>query len=145
MVCWMNDLNFLLVWFKTTACGGVSRLRNLLSKVVGLMSPDIENEFYATFPELFRGRFKPIEESLICCGFGCGDERRRALWNHCLDLEKVALEANLSRDDDRWPEISQVKEKCGTLRVYVRNETDKMRVLREQLLMDSANGDASLL
>jgi hypothetical protein len=109
------------------------------------MSPFIENEFYATFPELFRGRFKSRDESAMAFGLDCGDEYRQLLWVHCQALERAALDNGLLRTDARWPEILQVKEKAGTLRVYVANETASMRALRDQLLMDSANGDTNLL
>ena len=109
------------------------------------MSPLIENKFYTAFPELFRGRFKPDTESLMCYGIDIPEQWFDLLWQHCIELEKTALIESRGRDPEDWPEIFQIKEKCGTLRCYVQNESEAMRDLREKLLIDSVNGNASFL
>jgi hypothetical protein len=109
------------------------------------MRPELEDLFYEFFPELFRGRFKPPEESSMSFGFQCGDERLWLLLNHCMAIQQSALVWGLDRQLEEWPEVVQVKEKCGTLRFYLRRETVDMRELRDKLLIDSADGDESLL
>ena len=107
------------------------------------MSPEVEDLFYQMFPELFRGRFKPVEESSMCWGLDCDNDRFVLLWNHCIELEKTAIVEGRERDSDEWPEIMQVKDKFGRLQVYVRNQSDYMRFLREKLQADSDKGNAS--
>lgn len=105
------------------------------------MSPEVEMTFYMMFPELFRGRFKPGTESLMSHGIDCDMKWFFLLWQHCIELEKTAIVEGRERGAEEWPEIIQIKEKCGTLRCYVRNESDYMRYLQEKLLVDSAAGD----
>lgn len=109
------------------------------------MSPDKENLFYTTFPELFRGRSKTKEESLMCYGIDCPEKWFDLLWQHCIDLEKSAMVEGRERGTNEWPEIIQIKEKLGTLRCYVRNESDFMRELRDQLLLASVESEKSQL
>lgn len=104
------------------------------------MNHEIEELFYGMFPELFRGRFKPVEESLMCYGMECEDKWIFLLWQHCIELEKTAIVEGRERGTDEWPEITQIKEKLGTLRCHVRNESDIMRELRSKLLVDSESG-----
>lgn len=59
--------------------------------------------------------------------------------------KKAAIVEGCERGTDEWPEITQIKEKCGALRCYLRNESDDMRELREKLLVDSAAEDERLL
>jgi len=101
------------------------------------MSPEQEEKFYAAFPELFRGRGKPITESLMCYGIDCPDAWFDMLWQHCVQLEALAQAEGKKRDSAMWPEIFQIKEKLGSLRCYVRPESDAMRELYEKLVQDS--------
>jgi hypothetical protein len=110
-----------------------------------MMSPEVENIFYLTFPELFRGRSKPITESLMCFGIDCPEKWFDLLWLHCIELEITATAEGRERGTDEWPEIIQIKEKCGTLRCYLRNESDHMRTLKEKLLVDSSAEDERFL
>lgn len=98
------------------------------------MSPDLENRFYTAFPDLFRGRFKPVTESLMCYGLECDDGWFDLLWQHCIKLERLALAEGRQRGGENWPEIIQIKEKLGTIRCYIRHESEAMRLLREKLL-----------
>ncbi len=113
----------------------IEKLQNTL-----MMSPEIEDLFYFTFPELFRGRSKPRKESSMCYGIDCDDKWVFLLWQHCIELEKTAMVEGRERGTDEWPEIIQIKEKCGTLRCHVRNESDFMRELRSWLIEDSESG-----
>jgi hypothetical protein len=101
------------------------------------MNHEIKELFYDMFPELFRWRFKPVEESLMSSGIDCDDKWFFLLWHHCIELEKTAIVEGRERGIDEWPEIIQIKEKCGSLRCYVRNESDYMQYLREKLLEES--------
>jgi hypothetical protein len=105
------------------------------------MNHEIEELFYSMFRDLFRGRFKPVEESLMCYGVDCDDKWFFLLWQHCIELEKTAIVEGRERGTEEWPEIIQIKEKFGTLRCYVRNESDYMRHLRSKLIEDSERAE----
>jgi hypothetical protein len=102
-----------------------------------MMPTEAEVCFYLMFPELFRGRFKPEEESLMSHGIDCDMKWFFLLWQHCIELEKTAIVEGWERGSEEWPEIIEIKEKCGSLRCYVRNESEYMRYLREKLLEES--------
>lgn len=101
------------------------------------MSPELEERFYAAFPDLFRGRDKPITESLMCYGLQCDDHWFHLLWQHCSELESLALAEGRERGSENWPEITQIKEKFGTIRCHVRHASAAMQSLKEKLILDS--------
>lgn len=109
------------------------------------MKPEVEEILYHQFPGLFRGRNKPPEVSAMCFGVDCDSRWFFLLWNHCIELEKTAIVEGRERGSEEWPEITQIKEKAGSLRVYVRNESDYMRYLWEKLFLDSVGSDKSFL
>ena len=105
------------------------------------MSPELERQFYEQFPALFRGRNKPVQESLMCYGLQCEDDRFALLWQHCLNLESLAEVEGRSRSLKDWPEIVQIKEKFGSLRCHVRNPSEAMYALRDKLRSESDTGE----
>ena len=104
------------------------------------MSPELEQLFYAQFPELFRGRHKSVQESLLCYGLECEDDRFEILWQHCLELERLAEAEGRRRESEDWPEIVQIKEKLGSLRCHLRNASEAMYALRDKLTLESDTG-----
>lgn len=72
---------------------------------------------FTAFPRLYRGRAKPLTESLMAFGFECEDGWFQIIWELSEALEMQAAEEN--RTDEDWPEVLQVKEKFGTLRYYM--------------------------
>ena len=79
-------------------------------------------------PLLYRGRNKPITESLMSWGFSCADG-----WLPLIERLSDHIEAEIVRlrDEDGvaekdLPEAKQVKEKLGGLRFYVFPANDKI-------------------
>lgn len=77
------------------------------------MSPELEEKLTKKYPNLFRGKDRPLTESLM--PFGC--EHSDGWFNiiSCLCME---IENHLKRSPDDAYEFVQIKEKFGTLRVY---------------------------
>jgi hypothetical protein len=110
------------------------------------MSDEMVQQFYTAFPELFRRRHLPKEQSGFAFGFECGSEWFEVLWQHCQYLEAIAVAEGRSRSSDEWPEARQVKWKIDSLRFYIGpNASPVMRLLCRNigkalmLWMDPAN------
>ena len=74
---------------------------------------------YDKFPELYRGRKKPILESNMSFGFECYDGWFDLISTLSQDITNYCKENNLD-----IPEVSQVKEKYGELCFYVNSCDD---------------------
>ncbi len=88
------------------------------------MSPDLESYFLTKYTKLFDPdeiRLDPMQ-SCMCWGFECGDG-----WYRLLDEAFKAL-AEL----DPLPTIAQVKEKFGTLRLYISYYSDEAEAIIQQ-------------
>lgn len=79
------------------------------------------------FPRLYRGRKKPITESLMAFGFECEDGWFQILWDLSTSIEALAEKEGCT--EETWPEAVQVKEKFGWLRFYLRNSSDGIHKL----------------
>lgn len=78
------------------------------------MIPELEDKLEHDFPDLFKGRLKPLTESLM--RFGCDHDDG---WFNIIRSMCEAIENHLKRQDPRPEyEFVQIKEKFGTLRVY---------------------------
>ncbi len=66
-------------------------------------------KLYTDFPELYRGRNKIIQESLMPFGFACGDGWFDLIYKLSQDITAI----------DKETEAMQVKEKFGGLRFYI--------------------------
>lgn len=88
------------------------------------MSPEKAQELIDRFPELYRGRTKPLTASLIPFGFECGDGWFDLIAELSRRIDDIAKAAGLT--DDGYPEAMQVKEKFGGLRFYVGTATDEV-------------------
>jgi len=82
------------------------------------MKSELQKKLYDRFPHMFRGRDKSIQESLMPFVFECGDGWFDILWRLCEDIEKLTPLEEF--------EVSQVKEKFGTLRFYTWRSTDEI-------------------
>jgi len=89
------------------------------------MHQELSKYLYDEFPELYRGRTKPMSKSSMCFGFGCSDGWFQLLCDLSADLMEICEEAGIE-----VPEVKQVKEKFGGLRYYVRggNEATNARI-----------------
>jgi hypothetical protein len=78
------------------------------------MSPELEDKLTEEFPNLFRGRSKSPQESLMAYACEHSDG-----WFHIIRSMCNAIESHLnSMKDPLDYEFVQIKEKFGTLRVY---------------------------
>lgn len=89
------------------------------------MSPERQTLLYQRYPVLYRGRKRPITESLMSFGFECGDGWFDLLERLSARIEARALERRArGTPETDLPEAEQVKEKYGTLRFYLARSDD---------------------
>jgi len=93
------------------------------------MNKELSKKLYDDFPELYRGKDRPLTESLMCFGFECRDGWFQMLYDLSFDLMKISAKDGIER-----PEVVQVKEKFGGLRYYVDggNESTEARIDRAE-------------
>ena len=63
------------------------------------------------FPRLFR----PCESPFGDYGYTCGEGWFNLVYKLCADIESTAAAANLDKNSDDWPLITQVKAKFAVL------------------------------
>lgn len=85
------------------------------------MKQSLESRLFMRFPEIFKERTKPYSESSMAFGICCGDGWFNLIWELCSDLEHIAKEENVPA-----PACTQVKEKIGQLRFYLRSGSNEM-------------------
>lgn len=71
-------------------------------------------KLYNDFPYLYRGRMRPIKESLMSWSFQCGDG-----WFKIIYALSAQITEHLKNSPELEIEVLQVKEKCGGLRFYI--------------------------
>lgn len=76
------------------------------------MNAILTEQLYLAFPALYRGRTKPITESLMCFGFECDDGWYQVLYDFSQELTDYLL---LRSELD--VEVVQIKSKFDTLRI----------------------------
>jgi len=79
-----------------------------------IMNKELARKLYLDFPELYKDRFKPCSESLMCFGFEHGDGWFELVYKLSEDLMVISSKLGIEP-----PVAVQVKEKFGTLRFYV--------------------------
>lgn len=67
------------------------------------------------FPRLFR----PCESPFGDFGYQCGEGWFNLVYQLCADIEHAATAANLDKNLDHWPLMTQIKAKFAVLRVYI--------------------------
>lgn len=79
------------------------------------MKEELEQKLIEKYPSLFADKDKSPRETLICFGCECGDG-----WYNILDklFEKLSKFPDLK--------LTQVKEKYGTLRIYVNDYNEEV-------------------
>lgn len=85
------------------------------------MSPNLEKKLYKKYPELFKGRNKPITESLMSFGFENDDG-----WYQLIDQLCADICEHCKKTERTIPEVIQVKEKFGGLRFYIDSADDQI-------------------
>ena len=87
------------------------------------MSPEKENKLYTDFPTLYRDRHLPESESRMCDGFCCGDGWYDILYKLSQELDTLFNMQLLDDPSFVYPSVFQIKQKFGTLRVYMEGKT----------------------
>jgi len=72
------------------------------------------------FPELYKGFYMSYKDTAMCWGFECCDG-----WFEIIKNLSEELYAYTERTGARLPEVTQVKEKYGTLRYYIMHGTEE--------------------
>lgn len=82
-----------------------------------------EKTLLLKYPKIFRQKDLPMSETCMCWGIECGRGWYHLIDNLCYHLQQLT-------DNDGHPQIEfvQVKEKFGSLRIYV-NEASEMQHL----------------
>lgn len=140
-----------IVWW--WYCPPVVEAQYELTKDVG-MREELDAKLVADYPELYRDRNAPMNQTAMCWGFDCGDgwyqlidalsftltaDHRRAkdsleyyrnnfgkeLWKGKIVTQEDIDKAQKELDENPCPVAVQVKEKFGGLRFYVDRATEK--------------------
>ncbi len=91
------------------------------------MNHENSQKLYNDFPDLYRGKTKPITKSLMSFGFECGDGWFELIYNLSRDITVYCIKENI-----KMPEVIQVKEKFGSLRFYIQFGDDNIsRMIRD--------------
>lgn len=88
------------------------------------MKKELQNRLFDKYPNLFVQKDLDPTQTLMCYGLNCGDGWFNIVDNLCKLIQK---ELDAKQIDN--VEIVQVKEKFGTLRVYLNNYNDRIRGL----------------
>lgn len=88
------------------------------------MSPELDEKLCMRFPLLYADRHASMKTTCMCWGFECGDGWYELIKNLSLKLERVI--ESLPADQREHYRASQVKEKFGSLRVYLTASTEEM-------------------
>lgn len=80
------------------------------------MNPELDALLCQRYPKIFRDRHAPMTDTCICWGFACGDGWYALIDTLCAEIQRHV-------DTTAIPEVvaTQVKEKFGCLRFYVRS------------------------
>jgi len=88
------------------------------------------SELYLRCPIIFRGHLKGPEQTLMYFGFECDSGWFELIFELSINLETLALKLiETGVKPDKLPKVSQVKEKFGTLRYYVKNTSTQIEEL----------------
>lgn len=88
---------------------------------------------------IFRGRNDGIHKNITSFGFDCGDGWFQIIEALSLEIEKIALrQREAGIEEDFLPRVKRIKQKFGTLRFYVHNNTQEIQELIEEAQAQSA-------
>lgn len=96
-------------------------------------------KLYEAFPALYGDHDKPMNQTCMCWGFECGDGWFDLIFNLSKAIEDEAEKSGTTRSSNLWPRAEQVKEKYGTLRFYVTNDSEPIYNLIVQAEAKSAH------
>ena len=73
------------------------------------MREELQEKLFSAYPGLFKQKDLPMSKTCMCWGIDCGDGWYELLDNACMKLK-----------DFEELEFKQVKEKFGSLRIYIK-------------------------
>jgi hypothetical protein len=79
------------------------------------MSPELTKQLYDKFPDLFKEKDLPPEQTCMCWGFECSDGWYNIIYTLC---SLIQSHQKSQKPDYEPVVVQQVKEKFGTLRFY---------------------------
>lgn len=108
------------------------------------MSPNLEKKLYDNYPEVFYTRNDPNHQLSLMWGIECEDGWYELIDTLCKELLKdsrLKLESCKTTEEyekiiqslDPLPFIVQIKEKYGSLRIYVDNLNEHQRIIVETI------------
>lgn len=111
------------------------------------MRKELDERLCAAFPHLYYQRNGDLRTTALCWGFQCGDGWFQLLWDLSAKLEPLCIAEDAKYRKENPEDIggpyfcvSTVKEKYGTLRVYLHHSTDEM----EELLNEAEDRSATV-
>lgn len=91
------------------------------------MNTALEAKIYLKCPILYHYRKAGPQSNLMCFGFATGDGWYDIIYNASVEIEAIAQKMEQQGIEESYlPAAAQVKEKFGTLRFYVDNQTDEI-------------------
>ena len=88
------------------------------------MRQELDDRLCAKYPRMFVERNASPEESAMCWGVECGDGWYPLIDSFCIEVER------LYADKRAVPVvITQIKSKCGSLRIHFRNGDARVRAM----------------
>ena len=88
------------------------------------MNRDLDDKLTTSFPLLYADRNGCKTKTAMCYGFACGDGWFNLIWSLSKKLESIIEKMEYTAESR--PRAVQVKEKFGSLRFYMKNQTDDM-------------------
>lgn len=100
------------------------------------MKPELDRQLVKEHPTLFADRHADMRTTAMYWGFECGDGWYELLKDACDKIEPI-LAANKKADPLGWKcglyRASQVKEKYGTLRLYLSGASNEVYKIVDEL------------
>lgn len=94
------------------------------------MKKRLESQIYLQCPLIFRNKNAGLQVNLMQFGFDCGEGWFEILENLFLNIEAYSRHLlEQGRSIDKLPSAAQVKEKWGTLCVYIDNTDEHIETL----------------
>jgi len=92
------------------------------------MKKSLEAKLYKKYPKLFRQKDLPMSETAMCWNFQCDDGWWNLIDKTCAKIVKVDPEA----------EVNTVKEKFGTLRIYLDHANNEAQQIEWDVIDESS-------
>jgi len=83
------------------------------------MSPELASQLFKTYPELYRARLGAGDLPIKVWGIECEDGWFQLISDLSAELVETATRTGKDAAASDWPEVIQVKQKFGELRVYL--------------------------